>query len=167
MSEALRLTSIEKVGLVGHSMGGATSVGQGRIRREVNAVVDLDGTMFTEYSMGDDGGQVFDESPYPAPLLSIDNEEHYSSGKQALEQGVAYVNNVVLENAPDSAHTYFEGSGHINFTDLPLFSPMLASRLGTGEVDARDCLEQTNALVLAWFDEYLKNGRPASIAERY
>lgn len=167
VGEALRLASVEKIGLVGHSMGGATSVGQGRIRSEVGAVIDLDGTMFTERSLKDDGSYVFDESPYPAPLLSVDSEEHYKSGKEAKEQGVLYVNNVVLENASHSAHTYFEGSGHMNFTDLPLFSPMLASLLGTGDIDAQACLEQTNALVLAWFDEHLKGGQPASIAESY
>ena len=165
--EALRLTDADKVGLVGHSMGGATSVGQGRIRSEVGAVVDLDGTMFTERSLNGDGTYSFNEKPYPVPLLSIDNESHYESGLQAAEQGQPYVNNVALENASVSAHTYFKGAGHMNFTDLPLFSPMLASLLGTGDIDARACIEQTNALVLAWFDEFLKGDGHASIAESY
>ena len=73
----------------------------------------------------------------------------------------------VLDNAKTSAHTYFRGSGHMNFTDLPLFSPALASMLGTGDVDAQACIEQTNALVLAWFDEYLKDQGHSSIAESY
>ena len=75
------------------------------------------------------------------------------------------MNNVVLDNATVSAHTYFKGSGHMNFTDLPLFSPMLASMLGTGDIDARACIEKTNTLVLAWFDEHLKGNGHASVAE--
>ena len=165
--EALRLANVEKVGLVGHSLGGAASVSEGRLRSEVGAVIDLDGTMIGEYLSYDDGKYTFVEDPYPVPLLSIDNEEHYLSGEQAREQGYPYVNNVVLDNAKIVAHTYFKGSGHMNFTDLPLFSPILASMLGTGDIDARTCIEQTNALVLAWFDEYLKGSGHASIAESY
>ena len=148
-------------------MGGATSVGQGRVRSEVGAVIDLDGTMFTERSLNGDGTYSFNEAPYPAPLLSIDNESHYQSGLQAMEQGYPYVNNVVLDNAAVSAHTYFKGAGHMNFTDLPLFSPMLASMLGTGDINARACIEQTNALALAWFDEYLKGIGHISVVESY
>ena len=167
VQEALRLANVEKIGLVGHSMGGATSVGQGRVRPEVGAVVDLDGTMLTEYQRDDDGTYVYVEEPYPTPLLSIDNEEHYLSGQETGEHGEQYVNTFVLENADVSAHTYFRGSGHMNFTDLPLFSPALASMLGTGDVDARACIEQTNALVLAWFDEHVKGEGHASVAEGY
>ena len=167
MLKALQLVNVDKIGLVGHSMGGATSVGQGRARNEVDAVIDLDGTMFTEHTLNNDGTYSYNEAPYPAPLLSIDNESHYQSGLQAKEQGYPYVNNVVLDNATVSAHTYFKGSGHMNFTDLPLFSPMLASMLGTGDIDARACIEKTNTLVLAWFDEHLKGSGQASVAESY
>ena len=167
VQDALACANAEKIGLVGHSLGGASSVGQGRVRSEVGAVIDLDGTMLTERSLNSDGTYSFVEEPYPVPLLSVDNEQHYLEGMQAKEQGYPYVNNIVLDGADVSAHTYAKGSGHMNFTDLPLFSPMLASMLGTGEVDARTCIEQTNTLVLAWFDEHLKGIGHASIAESY
>ena len=165
--EALQLANVEKVGLIGHSLGGAASVSEGRLRNEVGAVIDLDGTMIGEYLSYEDGKYTFVEDPYPVPLLSIDNEEHHLASLEAREQGYSYVNNVVLDNADVSANTYFEGSGHMNFTDLPLFSPMLASMLGTGDIDARTCIEQTDALVLAWFDEYLKGSGHATVAESY
>ncbi len=167
VQQALRMADVDKVGLVGHSMGGATSVGQGRIRDEVGAVIDLDGTMFTEYEYNGDGTYTYIEDPYPVPLLSVDSDQHYLSGLETSEQGQKYVNTYVLDNAKISAHTYFKGSGHMNFTDLPLFSPTLASMLGTGDIDAQACIEQTNVIVLAWFDEYLKGQGHASIAESY
>ncbi|MBO7701529.1 MAG: alpha/beta fold hydrolase [Eggerthellaceae bacterium] len=167
VQQALRMTGVDKVGLVGHSMGGATSVGQGRIRDEIEAVVDLDGTMFTEYEYNGDGTYAYIEDPYPVPLLSVDSEQHYQSGLETSDQGQKYVNTYVLDNAKTSAHTYFKGSGHMNFTDLPLFSPMLASMLGTGDIDAQACIEQTNALVLAWLDEHLKGQGHASIEGSY
>ena len=168
--DALSLCDAEKVGLVGHSMGGATSVGVGRVRDEVRAVIDLDGTMFTEYQRSDDGEYSFAKEPYPVPLLSVDNERHYLSGMEARQMGEPYVNNVVLDNAKVAAHTYFKGSSHMNLTDLPLFSPTLASMLdnsSAGEIDARECIEKLNALVLSWFDEYLKGEGKATIAESY
>lgn len=65
----------------------------------------------------EDGRYVFIEEPYPVPLLSIDNEEHH---KASEEGGNGYVNVFVLENALDGNNTWFKGSGHMNFTDLPL-----------------------------------------------
>ena len=109
--------------------------------------------------------QVFDTTPFPVPLLSIDNEHHYLIG---IQEGDGYVNNVVLDNATTATHTYFVGSGHLNFTDLPLFSPTLASLLGTGDVQPQACVEQMNAVVLQFFDYYLKGeGEVGSIAECY
>ena len=167
VQQALFMANVDKVGLVGHSMGGAASVGQGRIRDEIGAAIDLDGTMLTEYEYNGDGTYTYIEDPYPVPLLSVDSEQHYQSGLETCDQGQKYVNTYVLDNAKTSAHTYFKVSGHMNFTDLPLFSPALASMLGTGDVDAQACIEQTNALVLAWFDEHLKDQGHSSIAESY
>ena len=46
---ALAMTDTSRIGLMGHSMGGATSVQLGRERDDIAAVVDLDGTMLGEY----------------------------------------------------------------------------------------------------------------------
>lgn len=55
----------------------------------------------------------------------------------------------------------------MNFTDLPLFSPPLASLLGTGNVDARECIETMNSIILQFFDYYLKGQGELSIAPKY
>lgn len=39
----------DKIGLMGHSMGGASSVQLGRERDDIDAVIDLEGTMAGEY----------------------------------------------------------------------------------------------------------------------
>ena len=98
------------------------------------------------------------------PLLSVSNEAHHRDGKVA---GDLYVNNIVLENAVDSHYTYFVGSGHMNFTDLPLFSPPLAAMLGVGEVDATECVITMNEIVLEYFDYYLKDEGEIIIQESY
>ena len=47
----LSRTDIEKIGLMGHSMGGATAVALGRNRDDIDAVIDLDGSIFLHFSV--------------------------------------------------------------------------------------------------------------------
>ncbi len=160
----LAVINTEKIGLMGHSLGGATSVTVGRTRNDIDAAIDLDGTMLGEELCYENGELVFYEEAYPIPLLSISNEEHHldSTSVEAL-----YVNNVVLENAIDSKYTYFVGSGHMNFTDLPLLSPPLASFLGVGEIDATECITTMNEIILEYFNCYLKDEGVVVIEESY
>lgn len=153
ITDLLSMINTEKIGLTGHSMGGATSVTIGRTRDDISAVIDLDGTMLGEQIGYENGEYQYYEDAYPVPLMVVDNEEHY---KQGDDSGLLYVNGFILENAVESTHTYIAGSGHMNFTDLPLFSPVLSSLLGTGTVDATECVLEMNEMVLQFFDTYLK-----------
>ncbi len=157
---------IEKIGLIGHSLGGATAVTVGR-REDVKAAVDLDGTMLGE-EIGAEGDTVFfNEEPYTTPLLSIDKESHYKDRINCESNGYNYVNNVILKEATEGYSTYFVGSEHMNFTDLPLFSPFLAKSLGTGDIDAGECIDKVNAIVLSFFDCYLKEEGDFTVMESY
>lgn len=160
----LAMTNTEEIGLMGHSLGGATSVTLGRTRDDIDAVIDLDGTMLGEQFSYMDGVYEFYEEAYPVPLLAVSNEAHYFEGKELTE---LYVNTVVLENAVDARYTYFKGSGHMNFTDLPLFSPALASFLGVGEVEAEECIVTMNQMILDYFNCYLKDVGEVTINESY
>ena len=162
----LNVMNCDIIGLMGHSLGGATSVTVGR-RDDISAVIDLDGTMIGE-EIGIDGNNVkINDEPYPTPLLSIDNDEHHNSRIMCKENGIIYSNNVILENAENGYETYIKGSDHMNFTDLPLFSPALAGILGTGSVDAGKCVDQVNAIVLHFFDSFLKGTGNFSVEESY
>ena len=162
--EILAMTDMEKIGLMGHSLGGAASVTVGRQREDIDAVIDLDGTMLGEQLKFENGCYQYYEEAYPIPLMAIDNEEHYVQGDM-LDS--LYVNKVVLGNAIDATHTYFIGSGHMNFTDLPLFSPVLSSLLGTGTIDETECVIIMNDIVLQYFDYYLKDKGEMNIKECY
>ena len=48
IQKILSMTDTEKIGLMGHSLGGAASVTVGRERDDIDAVIDLDGTMLGE-----------------------------------------------------------------------------------------------------------------------
>ena len=163
---AARLIDTEKIGLMGHSLGGAAAVTVGR-RDDVSAVIDIDGTMLGEQTGFADGKYVINETPYTTPLLSIDNEAHHNDRKEALRIGYVYANNVVLDNASNAYSTYFVGAGHMNFTDLPLISPFFAKQLGTGEIDPEQCTDTLNKLILEFYNCFLKGQGVFSVQEQY
>lgn len=162
--EVFKRIDPNNIGAFGHSLGGATAAQIGRIREDIDAVIVLDGTMIGEVTSLENGIEVINDSSYPIPILDIFNEEHYRDG---LESASTYANMVTNEKAVNSIQTVFIGSGHLNFTDLPLFSPLLAGILGTGDIDSRYCIETTNQIVLSYFDYYLKGTGELDIQSKY
>lgn len=166
LSESL-FSKIDKnaIGLFGHSLGGASSAQTARERTDVDAVIVLDGTMLGEEVDFQDGHVVLNDTPYPAPLLNVYAEDHYDSAMET--QGERYNNFYASHQALDAYETVFSGTGHLNFTDLSLFSPILAGKLGIGSSDARRTIETMNEIVLAFFNSYLKNEGSPQIEKEY
>ena len=162
----MQLVDTNKIGLMGHSLGGATAVTVGR-RDDISAVIDIDGTMIGEQTDFKDGKYVVNEEPYTTPLLAIDNEAHHNDCQEYLQTGYVYANNVILDNATNAYNTYFIGAGHMNFTDLPLISPFLAEKLGTGDIDPEQCTDTLNKLILDFYNCYLKDQGEFSVEEHY
>jgi len=154
----------DKIGLSGHSLGGATAAQLGRARPDVDAVAVLDGTMFGEEVAFENGSAVLTGDPYPVPLLNLYNESHYAD---AQELGLSYSNLSASAHATEAHDVVIRGSGHLNFTDLPLFSPALARVLGTGQVDSRYCIETMNQIVLEFFNDTLKDGSDLHLQPEY
>ncbi len=147
-----------KIGLMGHSMGGATAVLLGRERNDITAVINLEGTMLGEYVGFENGYELYNEEPYPIPVLDV-NSKAVREDIDALEAEHPeweYVNDYLGRNAADYREVIFNDAGHLNFTDLPLIAPPLAELLGVGEVDAEECIKNVNEVVLTFFNYYLK-----------
>ena len=154
----------EKIGLFGHSLGGATAVAVGRQRTDIDAVIDLEGTMFGEYVGFENGLYLFNEEPYPIPLLDVNSTAVYELESNNNQE---YINFYVGEHAQEFHSVIFHNVGHLNFTDLPLVSPAIAGMLGTGDADAKECIESLNEMVLNYFDYYLKDMVEWKVQEDY
>ena len=165
-SDALfSIINTEKIGLMGHSLGGAASAQIGRIRNDIDAVIVLDGTMLGEEAAFENNAVVLNTTPYPIPILNMYAEDHYTNSTELV--GDAYNNFYATKNAICAYETVIQDAGHLNFTDLPLFSPTLAKMLGVGTVDARYCIETMNKVVLEFFNGYLKDTGVPNIEMEY
>jgi len=153
------LIDTEKIGLLGHSMGGATAVELGRERNDIDAVIDLEGTMTGEYVGFENGYEIYNEAPYPIPLLDVNSKavRNQIDELETEHPEWEYVNDYLGRNAVNYREVIFHDAGHLNFTDLPMISPVLAGLLGVDEVDAKECMENVNEVVLTFFNFYLKN----------
>ncbi len=173
---AISKINTDKIGLMGHSMGGATAVALGRERTDIDAVIDLDGSMLSEITGVKDGECEYISEPYPIPVIDFRKESDYNemeqmkndgSYKESYVYGFAYVNNYIIDNAVDGRDVVFKDAGHMDFNDLPLFSPFLASMLGAGDVDSEKFMYTVNGIILNWFDYYLKGEGTLDIKAEY
>ncbi|MFJ3387614.1 alpha/beta fold hydrolase [Lysinibacillus sp. NPDC086135] len=146
----------EKIGVFGHSMGGAASVWLGRARNDVSAVVNIDATFFSElvYNKADDNFMASNKA-YTTPLFNIYSDDVW----RQLESTPVYVANKLDNKQFEGAYTtHLKGAKHLSLTDLSLFSPILTYIIqgGKAKIDKYYCIETENELILKFFDFELK-----------
>lgn len=163
----LEKIDMQSVGLMGHSMGGAASAALGRKRDDVSAVIDLDGTMLAEYVGVSDGQFVISDQPYELPILEFVNWETRNQLQEYLQDEEDYPNTKVMKYARTGFSVILRDTKHMDFTDLPLLSPLIGKMLGSGERDKKETMMTVNAIVLDFFDCYLKGESGFSVQEVY
>lgn len=151
-----QLVDTDKIGVFGHSMGGAASVWLGRERDDITAVVNIDAPYFSELVYNPKTGDfAASNEVYATPLLNIYSDDVWVQ----LESNSTYAaNKAADENCSEVYTAYFQGAKHMSLTDLVLFSPMFANMLqgGKAKVDKYYCIETMNSITLEFFDCYLK-----------
>ncbi|WCF10647.1 dienelactone hydrolase family protein [Paenibacillus thiaminolyticus] len=151
-----QLVNAEKIGVFGHSMGGAASVSLGREREDIGAVVNIDAPLFSElvYNRETDDFAASGQ-PYTTPLLNMYSDSVWVQ----LNSNSTYAANKAIDEHGTEVYTvYVQGAKHMSLTDLALFSPMLANMLqgGRAEIDVYYGIETMNRIILEFFDCYLK-----------
>ncbi len=167
VTRVLSHINTDKIGLMGHSMGGATAVEVGKMRDDIDAVIDIDGTMLGNIIGVKDGKYIIDETPYTIPLLEFENEKSHRDLQEIAKIDYPYPNITIKDTAETYYCTYVEGTLHMDYTDLPLFSPFLAKMLGSGNVDHGFVSDTVNSLEVRFFDCYLKGEGSFDVNEHY
>jgi hypothetical protein len=127
--------------------------------------------MLSEIQSIKNGKCTYNDAPYPIPLLDFRQESDYDDMDQLAPDSYIYgftdVNNNTIAHATTGKTVIAKNAGHMNFTDLPMFSPFLSSLLGTGDVDGEEFMYTVNKVVLNWFDYYLKEEGSLNIQATY
>ena len=159
-----QLVDIERIGLIGHSLGGAAVVQLGRERSDVDAVINLDADLLGECLGVENGQPVINRSVYPVPLLSIYSDIMKKLFDEADKQGMVIPQKLITATAPHSYEIYIKGTEHMSLTDLPLLSPFMVKMIdgsikkaeGIETADKYYVINTMNSLVRDFFNYYLK-----------
>ena len=156
----------DKIGVIGHSLGGSAALGIGRTRKDVSAVISLEAPFMYDIEGTKDGEFVWNEKPYPIPVLNVYTESwnHLSEWKQYAENYA-----LLSDTAATAFNVHISGAVHLSLTDLSLASPFLTRMLAGKKptIDAITCLETINKVSLEFFDSYLKGEGTFSAAGTY
>ncbi|MCB0189705.1 MAG: dienelactone hydrolase family protein, partial [Caldilineaceae bacterium] len=101
-----------KIGLMGHSIGGAESAQVARERNDIDAVVNLDGDLLGEYVDFVNGQEVLNEQPYPVPILNIYTDDLQQQLNMIPNAADVVAAEHVLTTAPHGYHVYLPGTNH-------------------------------------------------------
>jgi dienelactone hydrolase len=162
--EVFRKIDAGKIGLMGHSLGGAASAQLGRERRDIGAVIDIDGGLLGEYIDFKDGLPVANPEAYPVPILGIFTDAMKQALASVEDTKAVIAEKQVFATAPEAFQVYFKGTNHMSVTDLPLVSPFLVDVIngtvqkngGRQAADRYEVIETMNRIILEFFDCYLK-----------
>jgi predicted dienelactone hydrolase len=162
-AEVYHLIDPTKIGLMGHSIGGAEAAQVARERSDISAVVNLDGDLFGEYVDFVDGAEVLNDKPFPASILNI-----YTDGMAQRLDEIPNASEIVgakhvIVTAPHGYEVHLTGTNHFSVTDLPLVAPIFVSMMRSSvpgiseaETDPFVTIEKMNGIVLQFFNAYLK-----------
>lgn len=145
---------LDNVAAFGWSRGGATSFQASVDDARIKAAVNLDGTMF---------GRPIEQTGSPRPLLLLEGTNSYfdplndPEADPEIEELWASVESDWWGMFRRSTHDWYRGrivgSSHTQFSDFPLAD----GDVSTERIAPQRVRDITNALLLEFFDRYLKN----------
>lgn len=156
------------VGVMGHSIGGATAFKSYYSNPDLKAGVLMDSSMFelektydiTKPFMIMEAENTFEIREKSKKFITDEELKEISLTREEMN-GIIEDNNKqykIIDHIVDRGGTmiYIEGTKHFNFTDLQMYTP-LASIMGiTGELDGNRGAFIVNQYVLDFFNKHLK-----------
>ncbi|MBW6467160.1 MAG: hypothetical protein K0B06_11695 [Brevefilum sp.] len=150
------LVDTEKIGMMGHSLGGSAALGIGRQRGEVKAVIALEAPFLYDIIGVEDGEFVFLDAAYPTPVLNVYSDDSWDD----LADWAQYARNDALLSDPNATafNVHISGVGHLALTDLALTSPLAVRLLDRSPMtrDYAEALHIINRISLEFFNYFLK-----------
>ena len=154
---------LQRAGVFGVSLGGIVAGEACRLEPRLRACLMMDAPMSTDVVQA--GLQ------QPGMWITRDAEtmrlERQQAGGWPEDEIHVHLTSMraVYESLPgDGYFVQVPGIFHINFTDVPLWSPLFSWVGATGPIDAQRAFHIINAYSLAFFDRHLK-GRPAALLD--
>ncbi|MBL0682579.1 alpha/beta hydrolase [Aquimarina mytili] len=131
---------VDKIGLLGHSWGGASVVQNASVNKRIKGVINMDGAQF---------GRLID-TRLDVPLMVMHADRDYKS----FFTPNFYVYERVAKN--DFFLVTIATTGHANFGDLSYWTKIHALT-ETGSIAPERMTHITNELILNFFDTYIKD----------
>ena len=136
------VANLARIGMFGHSYGGATSVVAANQDPRIDATIALDGWMLPVPP------EVIDQG-VSTPLLYI--------GRSSWSNPLNYQKlDLLLNNSPQQTAILMPGTEHFDFSDAPLFSPFMQTVGLAGSIPAQQLAAELETRIVSFFDDHLK-----------
>ena len=141
--ELWSVVDMERIGVFGHSYGGATSLIASVQDERIDAAIALDGWMI------------------PIPLDVIDrgsDKPFYYIGRESWADPLNYQQlNKFLKRSSNQSTLFLTGTKHFDFSDTPLFSPYMQTFGLSGVIPAEDLAKKLENEIVGFFDNHLNH----------
>ncbi len=143
--------NLDRIGCFGHSMGGGTAVQLAYADPRCQALLVLDGWL----SALDD---VVLQAAFAQPMLHLMSDGQFGRDNGLVAQRLA------ANGRAAATVLRIRGSGHYDYSDLPLLSPITRLFKAKGPINGRRAAHIINDYTLAFFDCWLRE-RPSALLE--
>jgi predicted dienelactone hydrolase len=155
--------NLDKVGIFGHSFGGAAAAQACSIDRRLKAGMNMDGLLFgSAAQQGASQPFFFMQSDYPRPTPADLNSPNGSFRRSKLTDAWGYQQRDRWFQTHGGYDLKLLDSAHMNFSDYPLRSRF---KNGGGKISHDLAMKIVNEYTVAFFDREL-NGNHSSLLER-